>query len=113
MASNLMGTARTSSRHALRSSLPSARRQQRASHVQASLKDEFPPLDVDTDKVSKLMEYGYSREEAEAEAAWDMGDVDPDAQAFNFEDCYSVDENLPQELKDELGMAQYGPPVRL
>ena len=72
--------------------------------------EPFTPVSAET--VDSLRDEGLSQAEAEAEAAWSLDDVDPDAQPLSFEDSYSLDTSLPEDVRETLLAAQYGPPVR-
>jgi hypothetical protein len=62
------------------------------------------------DKVlGELMEMGFSREEAEVERDWDPNDVDPTS---TFENMYSIDEEMPEDIRQQLTLKGHGPPVR-
>lgn len=55
-----------------------------------------------------------SREEAEAEAAWDPTEADPLAeQSYSFDSLYNLNDAVPEDVREELTRVGYGPPVRL
>jgi hypothetical protein len=55
-----------------------------------------------------------SREEAEAEAAWDPTEADPlQEQTYSFDNLYSLNDAVPDDVREELTRVGYGPPVRL
>ena len=54
-----------------------------------------------------------SREEAEAEAAWDPTEADPlQQQSYTFDNLYSLNDAVPDDVREELTRVGYGPPVR-
>ena len=77
---------------------------------QRGLDDDVAPLDQDT--VQHLIDTGMSQAEAEAEAAWDPTATDPRSNEFAFDDIYSVDDELPSDMREELMRPGYGPSVR-
>jgi transposase len=55
-----------------------------------------------------------TREEAVAEAAWDPTEADPlQEQSFSFDNLYSLNDAVPDDVREELTRVGYGPPVRL
>lgn len=73
--------------------------------------EETPP-ELDEQTIRELMDLGMSRDEAEAEAAWDPTEADPQAtDGLNFDNLYSVDDALPDDVREELTRKGYGPPV--
>jgi hypothetical protein len=75
--------------------------------------EETPP-ELDEGTIRELMDLGMTRDEAEAEAAWDPTEADPQAaEPLNFENLYTVDDSLPEDVREELSRKGYGPPVCL
>eukprot|EP00892_Ulva_mutabilis_P009346 jgi/Ulvmu1/6784/UM030_0122.1 len=75
--------------------------------TQRGLDDDISPLDEDT--VKQLVDLGMSKEEAEAEAAWDPTATDPKSSEFAFDDIYSVDDALPDDMRADLMRPGFGP----
>jgi hypothetical protein len=57
------------------------------------------------------MKEGLSREEAEAEAAWDPTEADPESEERSFDEIYSINDEVPDDVREELMQPGYGPPV--
>lgn len=78
--------------------------------TQRGSSDDVAPLDEDT--VQQLVDMGMSREEAEAEAAWDPTATDPKSSEFSaFDDIYSVNDAIPSDMREDLMRPGYGPEV--
>lgn len=71
-----------------------------------------PFLGDQMDKTDREKAAGMSREEAEAEAAWDPTEADPlQQQSYTFDNLYSLNDAVPDDVREELTRVGYGPPV--
>lgn len=93
-------------------SLPGARRQHAPLRLCKQLQARAPSnSDPDLfDETTNLKDFGYTDAEIEAEESFDSTEIDPTA--INFDDIFSLQDNLPEDMKEALSADQYGPPVR-